>query len=92
MIRKLKTGEYRLYSRKRIQKPGVTATSARSVPGKPPKLTSARCNTSSITNSHVAKRVDDRDKVISVWRWDFVWSDATIWNYAARFLCINFAS
>ena len=32
----------------------------------PPKLTSVRCNISSINNSHVAKRVNDRDKVISV--------------------------
>ena len=52
MIRKLKSGEYRLYSRKiDHRRPGSAATSARSRRARRRKSTSARCSTSSGTDS-----------------------------------------
>jgi hypothetical protein len=48
MIRKLKSGEYRLYSRKKNPKTGGGAISARSRAGLPPKSMSARCSISSV--------------------------------------------
>jgi hypothetical protein len=46
MIRKLKSGEYRLYSRKKIPKPANAAIWAHSVAADKPKPTNGRCNTS----------------------------------------------
>lgn len=50
MIRKLKSGEYRLYSRKLDPKTHKRRISGRSRPARRPKSMSARCNISSTTN------------------------------------------
>ena len=47
MIRKLKSGEYRLYSRKKSPKSGADAIWARFRSANPPRNTSVRCNISS---------------------------------------------
>jgi len=47
---------------------------------------SVPCNISSTTNSHVAKRMDDRDKVISVEARDFALRDVASVN-ARRLAC-----
>jgi hypothetical protein len=50
MIRKLRSGGYRLYSRKAIRKPANAAILAPSVRAWQPKSTSAPCSTSSVTD------------------------------------------
>lgn len=47
MIRKLKDGKYRLYSRKKDERPAGDAISAPSIPARPPRGTNARCSISS---------------------------------------------
>lgn len=47
MIRRLKSGQYRLYSRKKDPKTGKRRNLGTFRPARPPRSTSARCNTSS---------------------------------------------
>jgi hypothetical protein len=51
MIRKLKSGEYRLYSRKKNLKTGKRRNLGRFERARQPRLTNARCNSSSVDNS-----------------------------------------
>jgi hypothetical protein len=46
MIRKLSSGKYRLYSRKKNRRPGSAVIWARSRAAPPPSATSARCSIS----------------------------------------------